>query len=77
MKQKKPAPDMYLPKAEREKKKEVTMDDRFCLICTKKTEGYGPWAQGYTCSRTCELVQEAKGKDYGENDPERSRNRTG
>jgi hypothetical protein len=61
---------MYLPKQEREKKQEITLPDRFCLVCTKKTAGYGPWADGFTCSRTCESIQEAKPKEYPD-DPQR------
>ena len=53
----------YTPKAEREKKQEIVLDDRFCLVCTKKTAGYGAWQHGFTCSRKCETQQERKERE--------------
>jgi len=34
-----------------------------CIVCDTPTEGfYGRWGSGGTCSRVCELAQEAKPK---------------
>lgn len=42
----------YRPKAER-KAEEPTLAPRTCLVCQKPTQGYGCFAEGYTCSRRC------------------------
>jgi len=55
----------YRPKAEREKVEELPL--KTCLICQKKTQGYGVWVTGVTCSKTCEAVKEAQPRDFGEN----------
>lgn len=68
MKQRKPMPDMYLPKAEREQKQEVTLVFSPCCECGKAIgEGYyGRWGNGGVCSKSCNEKYEAKEKDYGE-----------
>lgn len=33
-------------------------DNRTCLVCNKKTQGYGSWQAGFTCSRKCEQQYE-------------------
>ena len=53
----------YRPKADR--KQEELLPERFCIICTKKTKGYGPWAEGFTCSPDCEATKEAQPKLHG------------
>lgn len=36
---------------------------RHCMFCQKACEGwYGAYAEGGTCSKKCELIQEAKPK---------------
>ena len=55
----------YTPKSER-KVKDESLPLKPCIICTKISEGYGAWKDGHTCSRKCELLQEAKPKDFGE-----------
>jgi len=40
--------------------------NRMCIVCGKKTEGYGCWHEGYTCSRKCEEVKESQPRNFGE-----------
>jgi hypothetical protein len=63
---KNPALPDYRPKKEREALPQMTFSP--CCVCGKQiTEGfYGRWANGGTCSKTCETVQESKPKDWGE-----------
>lgn len=40
-----------------------------CIVCGNKTEGapYGRWGEvGGTCQKSCEAIQEAKPRDFGE-----------
>lgn len=47
---------------------EVTLTFNNCVNCGKAiTRGYiGRWGESGTCSRECEIAQEAKPKDFGE-----------
>lgn len=55
----------YTPKGQK-KEEEITLPIRTCLICNKVTLGYGSWNHGYTCSRKCEAIEEAKPRNFGE-----------
>lgn len=58
MKQRKPMPVQYLPKAEREKEN-VEVDLSPCITCGKTIPDgyYGRWNDGGTCGKSCELKQ--------------------
>lgn len=46
----------YTPKTERKKVEEPTIEPQPCMVCGKVIPGpYGRWAQGWTCSRICEI----------------------
>lgn len=60
MKQRKPAPAMYQPKAEREKETEIKLDLKPCEnpACKKVIEAgyYAHWNDGGVCGRACNDV---------------------
>ena len=60
-----PVPD-YTPKSERQPKEEPSIPSTPCIICQRMTQGYGCWTDGNTCSKDCEVIQEAKPKFLGD-----------
>lgn len=56
----------YTPR-KRVAQEEVTLVLKPCCVCNKTINGgyYGHWYDGGTCSESCEVVQEAKPKNYG------------
>lgn len=51
--------------------------NRMCIVCGKKTEGYGCWHEGYTCSRKCEEVKESQPRNFGEHHEHQMVHRSG
>lgn len=75
MKQRKPAPAMYQPKAERTA--EIPLTFKPCCVCSSPiTEGYwGRWGDGGVCKKTCNEIMESRPKEYPD-DPQRNRTAT-
>ena len=63
----KPIPD-FTPKADRQAEKAVVLLFSNCCVCGEKIDYgfFGRWGDGGTCSRHCEVTQQAKPKDFGE-----------
>lgn len=66
MKQRKPNPPQYTPKAEREQAAEPTLTFNNCLECKEPIMRgyYGPHEGGGTCCGECERKYTSKPKEY-------------